>query len=206
VSWHTSPVKSWADLMTTEYKGGGEGKGADPDVQTALLKNVFGAKAKLVTGYPGSADIMLAMERGEVDGLCGLSMSTIRSTHPAWLTEHQINILVQGALEPDPSIPEVPSMIGLAKTDDQKQMLRLLLAPQAMARPFAAPPGIPADRAQALQAAFDATMTDPAFLAEAKKLDLEVNPLSGPQVAALLATIYATPKDIIHQATVASGY
>ena len=206
ISWKSSPVKNWADMQKTEYKAGGEGRGADPDVYATVLKNTLGANVKLVTGYPGTADITLAMERGELDGLCGISYSTILSTHPDWLHDKKVNILVQGALEPDPLLPGVPFMPDLAASPAAKQVLQLLLAPQAMARPFAAPPGIPADRARALQAAFDATMKDPAFLADAKKLDLDVNPMSGDQLATLLKTLYATPKDVARQAAVASGY
>jgi tripartite-type tricarboxylate transporter receptor subunit TctC len=205
VSWHTSPVKSWADLQTTEYKAGGEGKGADPDVFATILKNAFGAKVKLVTGYPGTADITLAMERGEVDGLCGISYSTMRSTRPAWINEHQVQILVQGALEKDPLMPDVPSFLDLAQGPAQRAMMRLLLAPQAMARPFAAPPGVPPDRAQALQAAFDATMKDPDFLAEAAKLGLDVAPMTGAAVLALLKEVYAEPKDVVRQAAAVVG-
>jgi tripartite-type tricarboxylate transporter receptor subunit TctC len=206
ISWKNSPVKTWDDTFKTEYKAGGEGKGADPDVYATILKNAFATKTKLVTGYPGSADIMLAMERGELDGLCGVSYSTLRSTHANWLADKSINILNQGALEPDPALPGVPSLMDLAKTDEQKEMLKLILAPQAMARPFAAPPGVPADRAKALQTAFDDTVKDPDFVAEAGKLGLDVNPMTGDQVEALLKTLYATPKNISQQAVAVSGY
>jgi hypothetical protein len=122
------------------------------------------------------------------------------------LADKSINILNQGALEPDPALPGVPSLMDLAKTDEQKAMLKLILAPQAMARPFAAPPGVPADRAKALQTAFDDTVKDPDFVAEAGKLGLDVNPMTGDQVEALLKTLYATPKTISQQAVAVSGY
>jgi len=206
VSWNSSPVKTWDDMFKTEYKAGGEGKGSDPDVYATLIQKAFGAKVKLVTGYPGSADISLAMERGEVDGLCGISYSTIRSTHPTWISGKKVNLLVQGALEPDPHMPNVPFMIDLAKTEQQKETMRLSLAPQSLARPFVAPPGVPADRAQALQTAFDETMKDPEFLAEAQKLKLDVDPISGEKVRAMLAQIYATPEDVVKQTRSLMGY
>jgi len=206
ISWKTSPVKSWDDLFKTEYKAGGEGKGADPDIYATLIKTTFGANVKLITGYQGSSNISLAMERGELDGMCGISFSTLRSTHPDWLKNKDINLLVQGALEKDPEMANVPFMLDLAKSDEQKQMLRLTLAPQAMARPFVAPPGIPADRAKPLQKAFDDTMNDPAFLEEAKRLNLDVNPLSGQQVLDMLTSLYATPKPLVQQAKAALGY
>ena len=206
LTWKDSPVKTWADAVKTDWKAGGEGRGADPDVFATVLKNALAAKVKLVTGYPGTADITLAMERGELDGLCGISYSTIRSTHPSWIADKQVNLLVQGALEPDPLMPGVPFMLDLATDPAQKAMLRLILLPQAIARPFVAPPGIPADRARALQDAFAATMVDPAFVAEAAKLGLDVNPLTPAQVHALLDEAYAAPKDVVKQATTVSGY
>jgi tripartite-type tricarboxylate transporter receptor subunit TctC len=206
ISWKTSAVKKWDDLFKTEYKAGGEGKGADPDVYATLIKTSFGANVKLITGYPGSSNISLAMERGELDGMCGISYSTLRSTHPDWLKNKDVNLLVQGALEKDPEMAGVPFMLDLAKSDEQKQMLRLTLAPQAMARPFVAPPGVPADRAKALQKAFDDTMQDPEFLAEAKRLNLDVNPMSGQQVLDMLKGLYATPKPLVQQAKAALGY
>jgi hypothetical protein len=146
------------------------------------------------------------MERGEVDGMCGISYSTLASKHADWLKNKNINILVQGALEPDPALPKVPFMLDLAKSQEQKQILRLTLAPQAMARPFVAPPGVPADRAKALQTAFMETMKDPDFLAEAKHQHLDVSPMSGPQLADLLKTLYATPASLVQEARNALGY
>ena len=102
VTWNTSPIKNWDDFLTKPSKFGGEGAGSDPDIWTLLYKNVFGAKARLVSGYPGTNDIVLAMERGEVDGLCGISWSTIKTRHPEWLTSHSVNIIVQAALKKEP--------------------------------------------------------------------------------------------------------
>ena len=195
-----SPIKNWNDFMRKPSKFGGEGADSDPDIWTLLYKNVFGAKVQLVTGYPGTNDITLAMERGEVDGLCGLSWSTIETRHRDWLTDHSVNIIVQAALKKEPEMASVPLATELATNPQQLQTLKLLLASQAMARPFAAPPGIPDDRKQALIAAFDATMVDRDFLAEAQKLDFEVHPVSAATIDTLLADVYATPKDIIAKA------
>ena len=200
VTWHTSPIKTWSDFLTKPAKFGGLGADADPDIWALLYKNVFGAKLQLVTGYPGTNDVTLAMERGEVDGLCGLSWSTIKTRHPEWLSGHSVNILVQAALKKEPEMASVPLASDLATNDEQRQILKLLLTSQAMARPFAAPPGIPEDRKKALIAAFDATMTDHDFLAEARKLDFDVHPVSAATIDALLAEIYATPKDVVAKA------
>ena len=200
ISWHTSTIKTWDDLMKHQFTAGGEGAGADPDIFAQLYKNVFGAKIKLVTGYPGTADVVLAMERKEVDGLCGISWSTIKARHSDWLKNKQINILVQAALKKEPEISHVPLATDLTTTPEQLQILKLLLASQAMARPFAAPPDIPADRKAALQAAFDKTTNDPEFLKEAETRKLDVNPIPADQIDALLKELYATPKDVLAKA------
>jgi tripartite-type tricarboxylate transporter receptor subunit TctC len=201
VTWNTSPIKNWDDFLTKPSKFGGEGAGADPDIWTLLYKNVFGAKAQLVSGYPGTNDTVLAMERGEIDGLCGISWSTIKSRHPEWLTSHSVNIIVQAALKKEPEIASVPLATELTKTPEQLQIIKLLLVSQAMARPFAAPPDIPADRKAALIEAFDATMKDADFLAEAQKLNFDVRPVTAKTIDALLAEVYQTPKDVIARAT-----
>jgi tripartite-type tricarboxylate transporter receptor subunit TctC len=201
VTWNTSPIKTWDDFVSKPFKLGGLGADSDPDIWALLYKNVFGAKVQLVTGYPGTNDVVLAMERGEVDGLCGLSWSTIRTRHAEWLTNHSVNIIVQAALKKEPEIASVPLATDLATKPEQRQIIRLLLASQAMARPFVAPPEIPEDRKAALIAAFDATMTNPDFLAEAQKLSFEVHPVSAATIDALLAEVYATPKDVLGRAT-----
>ncbi len=201
VTWNTSPIKNWDDFLNKPSKFGGEGAGSDPDIWTLLYKNVFGAKAQLVSGYPGTNDVVLAMERGEIDGLCGISWSTIKSRHPEWLTSHSVNIIVQAALKKEPEIASVPLATELTKTPEQLQIIKLLLVSQAMARPFAAPPDIPADRKAALIGAFDATMKDADFLAEAQKLNFDVRPVTAKTIDALLADVYQTPKDVIARAT-----
>ena len=200
IIWHTSPVKTWNDLLEKPVTFGGEGPGADPDVFALLYKNVFGAKVKLVTGYHGTNDTVLAMERGEVDGLCGLSWSTLKGRHQQWMNDKKINILVQAAMKKEPELAGVPLINEFARTQEQQQILKLFLVTQEMARPFAAPPGIPEDRKAALIAAFEQTMKDPEFLAEAKKLNIDVNPVTGKEIDAMLAELYATPKDVIEKA------
>jgi len=200
VTWNSSPIKTWTDFLNKPSKLGGLGADADPDIWALLYKNVFGAKLRLVSGYPGTNDVVLAMERGEVDGLCGLSWSTIRTRHAEWLTSHSVNIIVQAALKKEPEIAAVPLATDLVSNPGQLQIIRLLLASQAMARPFVAPPEIAADRKSALTAAFDATMRDADFLAEAQKLNFEIHPVSAATIDALLAEVYATPKDVLSRA------
>jgi tripartite-type tricarboxylate transporter receptor subunit TctC len=198
-TWHTSPIKTWKDALSKQFAVGGEGAGSDPDTYSALVRNVFGAKLKLVTGYHGTSDIILAIERGEVDGRCGWSWSSVKSTRPAWIKEKKLNYLVHISDTKAPELQDVPLLNDFA-TARQKQVLKLVTSRQTMGRPFAAPPGVPADRAQALRRAFDATLKDPAFLAEAEKLRLDVNPVTGEEVDRLIAELYASPTDIVEEA------
>jgi tripartite-type tricarboxylate transporter receptor subunit TctC len=200
VTWNSSPIKSWSDFLTKASKLGGLGADADPDIWALLYKNVFGAKVQLVSGYPGTNDVVLAMERGEVDGLCGLSWSTIKTRHAEWLSGHSVNIIVQAALQKEPEIASVPLATDLVSNPEQLQIIKLLLTSQAMARPFAAPPEIPLERKQALIAAFDTTMRDADFLGEAQKLSFEIRPVSAATIDRLLAEVYATPKDVLARA------
>jgi tripartite-type tricarboxylate transporter receptor subunit TctC len=200
VTRHDSPVKTWNDVLVRETTLGGEGAGSDPNIFALLYRNVLGAKIKIVTGYPGTNEIQLATERGEVDGLCGLSWSTLKGRYPHWLKDRKVNILVQAGIKKEAELPNVPAASELAKAPEQKQILNLVLIGQAMARPFAAPPGIPADRKAALIAAFDRTMRDEEFLAEAKRLNFDVNPVAASRLDALLAEAYATPKDVVARA------
>jgi tripartite-type tricarboxylate transporter receptor subunit TctC len=197
LTWNTSPIKTWADFVSKPSKVGGEGAGADPDIWAQAYKNVLGAKDQLVTGYPGTNDIVLAMQRGEVDGLCGISWSTINAAHPDWMANHLVNILVQAAISKADEISGVPRATDLATGPQHVQILKVLMASQGMARPFVAPPDIPADRKAALIAGFDATMTDADFLAEAQKLAFEVRPVTGATIDRILAEAYATPKDVL---------
>jgi tripartite-type tricarboxylate transporter receptor subunit TctC len=203
VTWHSSAVKRWQDSLETAITMGGEGTGADPDVYALLYKNVFGAKWKLITGYHGTTDTILAMERGEVDGLCGLSWSTLKSRHQQLISNKSINIIVQAALKKEPELAQVPLATELTRDSEQLQILKLFLSTQEMARPFAAPPDIPADRKMALISAFEQTMRDPEFLAEAKKQSMDVNPLGASSIERLIGELYATPKQVVDRAALA---
>jgi tripartite-type tricarboxylate transporter receptor subunit TctC len=204
VSWHTSGVKTWDDLLRKELIVGGTGSGADTDTFPLVLKNVFGAKIKLISGYPGGNDILLAMERGEVGGRCGWSWSSVKAKRSAWVKDGKVNILLQMSLAKHNDIPKVPLVMDLAETDEQRQILKLIFARQVMGRPFVAPPSVPEARVAAVRKAFTDTMNDPEFLAEAKKAKLEINPVSGQEIDALIKDIYAAPKEIAAKAAVAA--
>ena len=201
--WHTAPVKTFADLKTTPIPMSGLGPGGDTDVYTNLLNNVFGTKMKLVTGYHSGSDMDLAIERGEVAGRCGWSWSTILSTKADWVAEKKIVLLLQMALEKHPDLPDVPLVTEFATTEEQRQILDILLSPQIMGRPLLTPPQVPADRLAALRAAFNASMTDPTFLDSAKKMNLEISMVSGERIEGMIKHLYAMPKAIIDTAAAA---
>jgi len=204
VTWSATGIKTWSDFLKKPSAFGGQGPSSEPDMFARLYKNVFNAPIKLVPGYPGTNEITLAMERGEVDGVCGISWSTLKTRHAQWLKEKKLNIIVQSSLKKSAEIAteigDIPLVMDLTQDKEKLQILKLILAAQEMARPFAAPPGIPADRKAALVKAFDETMKDPEYLADAKKLDLDVNPVSSKAIEDLLAELYATPKDVLKKA------
>ncbi|MDB5544815.1 MAG: tripartite tricarboxylate transporter family receptor [Hyphomicrobiales bacterium] len=200
ISWKTSKVKTWDDLLTKEFIASGQGTGADPDAFANTIRHLFGAPIRLVTGYPGTNEQALSMERGETEGYCGVSYSTLKTRYTKWLAEGSINIIVQNAIEKHPDLPNVPLITDMAKNAEQAQIIRLIVATQNMARPFFAPPGIPADRAAALRKAFDETMKDPEFIAEADKMMVEISPMSGAEVNTMLTDLYATPKSAVEKA------
>jgi tripartite-type tricarboxylate transporter receptor subunit TctC len=200
VAWHTSEVKTFQDLLNKELTVGGTGAAADTDQFPRVVNGVLGTKMRIITGYPGGNDVGLAMERGEVKGRCGWSWSSVKSTHQAWLDQKKINILVQLSLEKHPDLPNVPLIVDLAKSEEQKQVLKLIFARQVMGRPFLAPPNLPAERADVLRKAFMDTMRDKDFLADAEKSQLEINAVPGDDVQKLVTAVYATPPDIAGKA------
>jgi tripartite-type tricarboxylate transporter receptor subunit TctC len=206
-TWHASKVKTWSDALAVPFTVAGEGSGSDPDIFSVMLRNVLGAKMRLVSGYPGGADMTLAIERGEVDGRCGWTWSSVKLQRPDWVADHKLNVLIQLATQPSPELPGVPFIFDLATTERQRRIVDLVLSRQEMGRPLVAPPGTPQDRRQALREAFDATMADPDFIAEATGRSLEVNPVKGADLDKLLERIYSTPSAILAEtkAIIAEG-
>jgi tripartite-type tricarboxylate transporter receptor subunit TctC len=200
VSWHTSGVATIDDAMKRELIIGAIGTADDTYQYPSLLNHTIDTKFKIVPGYPGNNDISVALERGEVSGRCGWSWSSVKSTRATWLQEKKINILVQVSLSKHPDLPDVPLIMDLAKTDEQRQMFRLIFARQVMGRPFQSTPGVPADRLQVLQTAFMDTMKDPAFLAEADKQKFEITPVPGPAIEKLVAEILTMPPELAQRA------
>lgn len=196
-----SPVKTFADATTTPLVVGGLGPGADTDINTRLFNNLLGTRFKLVTGYKEGTAITLALERGEVEGRCGWSVSSVKVTRNSWLTDGTLNLLFIASVTRPVGLPQsIPLVIDLVRSPQDKAVLEFVLLPQEMARPVLAPPKIPADRLAILRNAFDKAMQDSEFIAEAESLKLDRDWLNAAQVEAVVARMMATPKDVVARA------
>jgi len=204
--WHTVPVNFFEDLQTRGAVMGGTGTGADTDTFPTVLNNILGTKLQLVTGYPGGNDINFAIERGELEGRCGWSWSSVVSTRGKWLKEGKVKILLQMSTAKHPDLPNVPFVMDLAKTNKDLQVLNLIFARQLWGRPFNVGPGVPKARVAALRAAFNATMKDKAFLKDAKRQKFELNWVDGETVQKKIGELYTFPKDVIEATRVATTY
>lgn len=199
IAWGASPFKTIEDVKTQQMVVGGTGAGSETDTWPIVLNEVLGTKFKLVTGYVGSQETILAIERGETHGRCVFSHSALKTAKPDWLRDKKINVLVLTALAASLDFPGVPAVVDLVAKPEDRQLLELMVAPGAMARPFVAPPGLPASRAALIRRAFDATMQDPDFRAEAAKIQADVAPTTGEDVQKLVERIYATPRPVIER-------
>jgi tripartite-type tricarboxylate transporter receptor subunit TctC len=200
VAWAATGITSIDDLKTREMTAGGTGPSDDTVQFVKVINAALGTKMRTVTGYPGGGDILLAMERGEVQGRCGWSYSSLLSTRKSWIADHKINILLQLGLRKHPELPDVPLAVDLPMAPDKLAILRLVFARQVMGRPFVAPPGVPPERLAALRDAFMTTMKDPEFLAEAEQAQLEIDPVDGAEVQKLVTDIYKTPPEVALEA------
>jgi tripartite-type tricarboxylate transporter receptor subunit TctC len=195
-------VKTLADLYRNELSVGGTGSGADTAIYPQFLSALLGLKFKLVKGYQGSNEIQLAMERGEVQGICLAYDSLSRGT---LARSNQINVLLQASLTPDPRMRDVPAVLDAARSEEDRKALELFFARAAIGRPFVAPPDVPAERVAALRTAFDATLRDPAFLDDARKQNLNVVPVNSTELAKIIAEAYKTPPTIVKRTLQALG-
>jgi tripartite-type tricarboxylate transporter receptor subunit TctC len=192
-----APVKSFDDAFKTELIVGGSGGATDtfPIITNAAL----GTKFKVISGYPGTREVNLAMDRGEVQGNGAITWASIKATMTAMLAEKKINLIVQFGLKNHPELPHVPNALAYAKTADQRATLMLLLATQEFGRPYIAPPGLPAPVAAALRDSFAATMRDPAFLEEATRRGLDIDPTPSEEIDALVRQLYATSPETVQR-------
>jgi len=194
-------IRTWQDMQTKKYVIGASGAGAESDVFANVLRKLFDLPLRIVTGYPGGSEIILAMERREVDGRCGWSWTSLLSRSKALLDGNKIDLALQIGLQKEKALRDVPLIMDLTDDARKKAALRLIVSRQSMARPFAAPPGTPADRARMLRTAFEATVNDPEFRNEARSLNLDIEPVGGAEVEALLAEVYSSPPEVVKLAS-----
>jgi len=199
-TWHTNSVKTIADAQQRQVVVAGAGATSNTAIVPKLLNALIGTKFKIVAGYDSGSGLTMAVESGEAEGICGLSWSTMKASRPRWVSDHLLNVIVQMGLTKLRDLPDVPSALDLVRDPESKQVMELILMRQEAGRPFAAPPGVPADRTAALRAAFQETLRDPAFTAEAQKMQLEIEPMTGEEIEAMLAKAYAAPQPIVQRA------
>jgi tripartite-type tricarboxylate transporter receptor subunit TctC len=205
VAWHDTAYTTFNDILNKEMIVGGNGPATATEVNARALNSIFGAKLKVVTGYPGQNDIILAMERGEVQGTANWAWSDIVARHSDWIRDQKVRFLVQFAPQPIPGLKDVPLILDLARNSDEKAVLNLLIEDEALGRPYFVAPQVPQERIQALRTAFDATIKDPDFLAEATRTLGPIDPTSGVEMQKTLAATYSLPAGLVERARAVVG-
>jgi tripartite-type tricarboxylate transporter receptor subunit TctC len=195
-----SPITRIEQAKANDVAVSASGAGGNSSIMPRILNDFLGTKFKVIGGYTEGSGTTLALERGEVDGVCGLSYSTLRTMHADWFRDQKVNVIVQIGLRKLRDLPDVPNALDLISNPDDKNVLELILIRQEMGRPFAMPPGVAPDRVAILRAAFEETLKDPAFLADAAKLQMEIDPLTGGEIEGLLKTAYSAPRPIVERA------
>ena len=195
--WYTAPHQTLDDIRRTEFIAGSQSPGSTQHDFPVVANKLFGMKFKVINGYDGTPKIHLAMERGEVHGLASTNWTTLKAIAPEWLAEKKVRVIGQWGFKPHPELKGVPMWLDLAKTEEERQAMLLLLVRLEFGRPYFMPPDVPPARVEAVRRAFDATMKDPGFLAEADRAKLEIEPLTGEEVAKLVAQIAATPPAVV---------
>ncbi|MFN3892293.1 MAG: Bug family tripartite tricarboxylate transporter substrate binding protein [Beijerinckiaceae bacterium] len=195
--WHTSAAKTFLDLRKHEAPFAGTGPSAPPEVESKVSNDVLGTKIKLILGYRGLGDVYAAIEKGELEGSCGITWSSVTAVKPDWLKEGKWRTLVQIAGKRHKDLPGVPLLTEFAQNDADRQVLELVGLPNLVGRPYMTAPGTPAERVQALRAAFASTMKDTAFLADAAQAKLPIDPVSAERIEQILADTAKMPKDVI---------
>ena len=199
-AWGGRGFTRFRDLQQRDFLTGASSVASDGYVFANMLNNLLGTHLKIVMGYPDSASVFGAVERGELTGYFGGPLSSLMAERPDWLGEKKVTVLLQIALDGDPRLAEVPLVGAFADGERERAALRLVLAPQSAGRPYLAPPDIPAERLAALRQAFAETARDPALLAMAARLKIEISPMGGVEIAELLQALYASPADAVRTA------
>ena len=204
--WNRSKGTSLDALRAGETLVGSYGPTTSMTQDAVALNALIGAKIKVIHGYKGTRDVVLAAERGELDGSCGLWMSSVKSQYQKYLDSGELRLVVQMGLERHPELPNVPNAADLIKSEDDRLAFNLIFGQLEVARPVAAPPGVPADRIAILRKALADTLADPAFVATATKRGLEVRPLAGDKMQEFVKTIYSSPQPLVQRVTKMMGY
>jgi tripartite-type tricarboxylate transporter receptor subunit TctC len=199
-TWHQSPVKTIEAARAREVIVAAAGATSNTAIVPKALNALIGTKFKVIAGYDTGAGLTLSIERGEAEGICGLSWSTIKASRPHWIRDKLLNIIVQMGLQKLSDLPDVPSALDLVTDPENRPVLELILIRQEAGRPFAAPPGVPADRIAVLRRAFAATLDDGEFRAEADKAQLEIEPLTAREIETFLARAYGAPRTTVQKA------
>jgi tripartite-type tricarboxylate transporter receptor subunit TctC len=194
--WHTSKVKTFADAQKYESTLSGTGAGSTVSIYPTVMNNVYKTKFKLVMGYKGSAAAQLAVERGEVEGH-STSWTAVKVGHPDWWPKKMISILVQFSLTRHPELPNIPTAVDLARNDEERQVVSAIMVAAEIGSAFFTAPGVPPERLTALRRAFDATMKDPEFLADARKIKLTVGPMNGEALQKLVTSVSALSPEML---------
>ena len=199
VVWHSAKAKTFADLTTTETVIGGTGAASLSVMVPRAMNSLLGTKFKVIAGYTGSNEIALAMEKGEVEANAATSIVTLLSQRPDLMRDKKLSVLFAVSLERHPAFPEAPAIGEMGTTPEAKAVFRLLASSMDIGRTVIAPPGLPAPRVAGLRRAFDAMMADPTFLAEAQKRGLDIEPMTGEKVAAIVREVLAQPAEVIER-------
>ncbi len=200
VTWNTSPIKSVLQAKDREVIVSSTGATGNSATMPKILNTVLGTKFKVVMGY-GTTEARLAVEKGEVEGICGLSWSTLKASNPDWVQNKRINILVQTGAKAQADLPDVPVLLDLVNDPENKAIIKLLGFPEDMGRPFVMPPGTPKEMVAAVRRGFDAALKDPLLKQEAEKQLLEVDPVTGAEMEQILKEAYSQPKDLVKKAS-----
>jgi tripartite-type tricarboxylate transporter receptor subunit TctC len=195
--WHSAPVQSLAELRAKELVVGSTTPGTTMTDFPLVVNDILGLKFRVVRGYEGTPQINHAIERGEIQGQGGIGWAAIKAQVPQWIADKKIKVIAQYGLKRYPELADVPSMLEQARTEPDRQALTMLFARTEYGRPYFLPPDVPAERVKALRRAFDATMRDQAFIADAARLQLEIDPMTGEEVQVLVAQLSRTPPEIV---------
>jgi len=196
-AWHTARMVRFEDLKVRELIVGGTGPGDDTFIFPTVINNVLGTRMRIVTGYSGGNELNIALERGEIEGRCGMSYSSLAGTRPDWISGEKFRILIQISTAKHPALPNIPLAIDFAASERQQQVMQILFARQLWGRPFVAPPGVPPARMAVLRNAFDQAMNNEEVRKEAERTKLEITPVAGETIQKKISDIYLTPSDVV---------